>query len=141
MAVLVLAALALAVAFVPVLRRVRRRRLLARLAGDPAGLVEARWGDALEALELVRLTPRPYETPLELARRIVAVFPAARPMEELAVLATHGRYARATPESMAVRAAVASQRVIGACRQRAGPLRRLAAALDPSTVFGTRRRR
>ena len=138
-AVLVLAALALGVASVPALRRVHRHRRHARLAGDPAGLVEARWDDALEALELVRLTPRPPETPLELTRRIVSVFPAARPMEELAVLATHGRYARTTPESMAVRAAVASQRVVGVCRQRAGPLRRLAAALDPSTVFGSRR--
>ena len=54
------------------------------------------------------------------------------------MLATHGRYARDTPESMAARAAVASQRVTAACRRRAGPLRRLAAALDPSTVFGGR---
>lgn len=137
-AVLVLAALALAAGAVPALRWALRRRRLARLAGDPAGLVEARWGDALEALELVRLGPRRSETPVELARRILAVFPAAGPMEELAVLATHGRYARDTPESMAARAAVASQRVTAACRRRAGPLRRLAAALDPSTVFGGR---
>ena len=131
----VLAALGLAAGSVPVLRRAHRSRRRARLADDPAGLIEGSWDDALEALELVRLVPLPFETPLELARRIVAAFPAAGPMEELAVLATHGRYARETPESMAARAAVAGQRVIGACRQRVGMLRRLAAALDPSTAF------
>ena len=138
LAVLALAALGLAAGSVPVLRWARRSRRRARLAGDPAGQIEGWWSEALEALELVRLRPQPFETPLELARRIASVFPAAGPIEELAVLATHGRYARTTPESMAVRAAIAGQRVIGACRQRAGALRRLAAAIDPSTALRVR---
>ena len=136
--VLALAALGLAFGSVPVLRRLQGSRRRARLANDPAGLIEDRWSEALEALSLVRLTPRPFETPLELARRVTAVRPSVGPIEELAVLATHGRYARSTPESMAMHAAVMGSRVIGACRREASPLSRLAAAIDPSTLFARR---
>ena len=134
----VLAAAGLMLGSVPVLRRLGRRRRRAGLAGDPAGLIEECWSDAGEALALARLAPRPFETPLELARRVAAVLPAAGPvteLTELAALATHGRYAPDTPEPMAVRAAVVAARVVAACRSRATLSSRLAAALDPSTVF------
>ena len=136
----VLAAVGLVLGSVPVLRRLGRRRIRAGLAGDPAGLIEEWWSDAVEALALARLVPRPFETPVELARRVTAVLPALGPITELAVLATHGRYARSTPESMAVRAAVAGSRVIVACRNQATLSRRLVAALDPSTLFRAKSR-
>ena len=140
LAVLALAALGSAVGMVPVLRRMRWRRRRDRVASDPAGLIEFWWTNALDALALVRLGPRPFETPLELARRVVSVRPAVGPIQELAVLATHGRYARETPPSMAIRAGVVASQVVGACHRQASPLSRLAAAVDPSTCF-TRRRR
>ncbi len=133
--VLVLAAVALLLGAVPLLRRLGRRRERAALAGDPAGLIETWWSDAVEALTLARLAPRPVETPLELARRVTAALPAAGPIEELAALATHGRYARNTPPSMAARAAAAASHVIDACRNQATLPRRLAAELNPTTLF------
>ncbi|MYB28290.1 MAG: hypothetical protein F4X38_04045 [Acidimicrobiaceae bacterium] len=139
--VLMLVAVGLMLGSVPVLRRLGRGRIRAGLAGDPAGLIEEWWSDAVEALALARLTPRPFETPIELARRVAAVLPAAGPITELAVLATHGRYARSTPESMAVRAAVVGSRVIAACRSQATLTSRLVAALDPSTLFRGRSQR
>ena len=140
LAVLALAALGSAVGMVPVLRRLRWRRHRDRVAHDPAGLIDFWWTNALDALALVRLGPRPFETPLELARRVVSVRPAVGPLQELAVLVTHGRYARETPPSMAIRAGVVASLVAGACRRQASPLSRLAAAVDPTTCF-TRRRR
>ena len=137
---LALAALGSAVGMVPVLRRLRWRRHRDRVAHDPAGLIDFWWTNALDALALVRLGPRPFETPLELARRVVSVRPAVGPLQELAVLATHGRYARETPPSMAIRAGVVASLVAGACRRQASPLSRLAAAVDPTTCF-TRHRR
>ena len=116
------------------LRRLGRSRRRARLANDPAGLIEEWWSDAVEAMALARLSPRAFETPLELARRVAAVRPEVGPIEELALLATHGRYAADTPESMSVRAAVVGSRVVGACRRQASLVSRLAAALDPSTL-------
>ena len=137
--VLVLAAVGLVFGSVPVLRRLGRSRSRVRLANDPAGLIEEWWSDALEALALAQLGPRPFETPLELARRVAAVRPAVGPITELAILATHGRYAPETSESMAVRAAVVGSRVIDACRRQASVSSRLVAAFDPSTVFVRRR--
>ena len=139
--VLVLAALASVFGSVPLLRRLQRSRRRARLAHDPAGLIEERWSEALEALALVRLIPRPFETPLELARRVSAVLPAVGSIEELAVLATHGRYARSTPEPMVIQAAVMGSRVINACRREASVLSRLAAEFDPATLLPRRRPR
>ena len=139
-AILVLAAVLSVLGSVPVLRHLGRRRVRAGLAGDPAGLVEECWSDAVAAVALARLAPRPFETPLELARRVTAVLPAAGPISELAALATHGRYARSTPESMAVRAAVVGSRVVVACRSQATLSSRLVAALNPSTVFRARPR-
>ena len=140
LAVLALAALGSAVGMVPVLRRLRWRRHRDRVAHDPAGLIDFWWTNALDALALVRLGPRPFETPLELARRVVSVRPAVGPLQELAVLVTHGRYARETPPSMAIRAGVVASLVAAACRRQASPLSRLAAAVDPTMCF-TRRRR
>ena len=139
-AALVVAAVVLLLGSVPVLRRLVRRRIRAGLAGDPAGQIEEWWSDAVEALALARLAPRPFETPLELALRVTAVFPAAGPITELAMLATHGRYARSTSESMSLRAAVAGSRVVAACRSQATLSSRLVAALDPSTVFRAKSR-
>ena len=140
LAVLALAALGSAAGMVPVLRRLRWRRHRDRLVHDPAGLIDFWWTNTLDALALVRLGPRRFETPLEFARRVVSVRPAVGPLQELAVLATHGRYARETPPSMAIRAGVVASLVAGACRRQASLLSRLAAAVDPSTCF-TRRRR
>ena len=139
--VLALAAAALILGSVPVLRRLDRRRVRARLADDPAGLIEEWWGDAVEALALAGLAPRTFETPLELARRVAAVRGEVGPVSELATLATHGRYALDTSASMAVRAGVLGSRVVAACRRRASPSSRLVAAFDPSTLFTQRRRR
>ncbi len=133
--VLVLAAAALMLGSVPVLRRLNRRRVRARLAGDPAGLIEEWWGDAVEALALAGLAPRTFETPLELARRVAAARGEVGPVSELATLATHGRYALNTSDSMAVRAGVLGSRVVAACRRRASMSSRLVAAFDPSTLF------
>ena len=138
--VLALAALGSAVAMVPVLRRLQWRRRRDRVAHDPAGLIDFWWSNVLEALAFVQLSPRPFETPQELARRVVSVRPAAGPIQELAVIATHGRYARETPPSMAIRAGVVASLVVGACHRQASPLSRLAAAVDPSTLFSRRRR-
>ena len=139
-AVAAVAAAGLLAGSVPLLRGLDRRRRRSRLAGDPAGLIEERWSDAVEALALVRLAPRPFETPLELARRTAAAGPAADAVAELATLATHGRYAPSTPSEMAARAAVVASRVVGGCRRRASMASRLRAALDPSTVFRARSR-
>ena len=138
---LLLAAAVLALALVPVLRRTHRGRSRARLANDPAGLIDLRWSEALEALELVQFVPRPFETPLEVARRATSMRPDVGPIEELAVLATHGRYARQTSKSMAVRAGVVASLVIVACRRQANLLRRFVAGVDPSTLFLRRRPR
>ena len=113
LAVLALAALGSAVGMVPVLRRLRWRRHRDRVAHDPAGLIDFWWTNALDALALVRLGPRPFETPLELARRVVSVRPAVGPLQELAVLVTHGRYARETPPSMAIRRVVSVRPAVG----------------------------
>ena len=133
--VLLLAAAALMLGSVPLLRRLNRRRVRARLAGDPAGLIEEWWGDAVEALALAGLAPRRFETPLELARRVAAARGEVGPVSELATLATHGRYALNTPASMAVRAGVLGSRVVAACRRQASMSSRLVAAFDPSTLF------
>ena len=140
-AAVVVAAVALVFGSVPLLRRLRRRRSRARLSGSPAGLIEEWWSDAVEALALARLSPRPFETPIETARRVTAILPAAAPITELAMLATHGRYARSTPESMAVRAAVLGSRVVLACRSQATLSSRLVATFDPSTVLRARANR
>ncbi len=139
--VLALAAAGLAAAMVPVLKHLLWRRRKERVSHDPAGLIDFWWMTALDALALVRLRPRPSETPQELARRVVSVGPAVGPIQELAALATHGRYASETPPLMATRAGVVGSRVVGACRRQASPLGRLAAAVDPSTLFRRRGRR
>ncbi len=136
--VLVLAAAALMLGSVPVLRRLNRRRVRARLANDPAGLIEEWWGDAVEALALAGLAPRTFETPLELARRVAAARGEVGPVSELATLATHGRYALNTTASMAVRAGVLGSRVVAACRRQASMSSRLVAAFDPSTLFSAK---
>ena len=133
--VLVLAAAALMLGSVPLLRLLDRRRVRARLANDPAGLIEEWWGDAVEALALAGLAPRTFETPLELARRVAAARGEVGPVSELAALATHGRYALDTSASMAVRAGVLGSRVVAACRRRASVSSRLVAAFDPSPLF------
>ncbi|MYG99844.1 MAG: DUF3488 domain-containing protein [Acidimicrobiaceae bacterium] len=139
LAVLALVGLGFAFGLVPVLKRLQRRRHRDRLADDPAGLIDFWWSSALEALALVQLDPRPSETPQELARRVVSVRPAVGPIQELAVIATHGRYARETPPLMAIRAGVVGSLVVGSCRRQATVLSRLAAALDPSTLFSRAR--
>lgn len=133
--VLVLAAAALMLGSVPVLRGLDRRRVRARLANDPAGLIEEWWGDAVEALALAGLAPRTFETPLELARRVTATRGEVGPVAELATLATHGRYAPDTSASMAVRAGVLGSRVVAVCRRRASVSSRMVAAFDPSPLF------
>ena len=139
-AVLALVALGSATGSVPLLKRLQWRRRRARLADDPAGLIDFWWNNVLEALALVELDARPSETPQELARRVVAIRPAVGPIQELAVIATHGRYARETAPLMAVRAGVAGSLVVGACRQHASLISRLASAFDPSALFGRGRR-
>ena len=139
--VLVMAAAALMLGSVPVLRRLDRRRVRARLADDPAGLIEEWWGDAVEALALAGLAPSTFETPLELARRVAVARGEVGPVSELATLATHGRYALNTSASMAARAGVLGSRVVAACRRQASLSSRLVAAFDPSTLLTERRRR
>ena len=141
LAVLALVALASAAGSVPLLKRLQWSRHRDRLADDPAGLIDFWWTSALEALALVQLDPKPSETPQELARRVVSVRPSVGPIQELAVIATHGRYARDTSSLMAIRAGVAGSLVVGACRRQATLLSRLAAAVDPSTLFKRRRDR
>ena len=140
LAALALVALGSAAGSVPLLKRLRWRRHRDRLADDPAGLIDFWWASALEALALVQLGPRPSETPQELARRVVSIRPAVGPIQELAVIATHGRYAREAPPLMAVRAGVVGSLVVRACRRQAPLFSRLASALDPSTLFSRRRR-
>ena len=139
LAALALVAAGSAAGSVPLLKRLRWRRHRDRLVGDPAGLIDFWWSSALEALTLVQLGPKPSETPQELARRVVSARPAVGPVQELAVIATHGRYARETPPSMAVRAGVVGSLVVGACRRQATLRSRLASAVDPSTLFSRRR--
>ncbi len=141
LAVLALVALGSATASVPLLKRLQWRRHRDRLAHDPAGLIDFWWTDVLEALALVQLNPKPSETPQELARRVVSVRPAVGPIQELAAIATHGRYARETSPLMAVRAGVVGSLVVGACRRQATFGSRLASAVDPSTLFSRRWRR
>ncbi|MCY3643278.1 MAG: transglutaminaseTgpA domain-containing protein [Acidimicrobiaceae bacterium] len=140
LAALALVALGFAFGLVPVLKRLQWRRRRDRLADDPAGLIDFWWSNALEALALVELDPKSSETPQELARRVVSIRPAVGPIQELAVIATHGRYARETPPLMAIRAGVVGSLVVGACRRQATVLSRLAAALDPSTLVSRARR-
>ena len=139
--VLVLAGLGVALGLVPLLKRLRWLRQRDRVAHDPAGLIDFWWSDVLDALALVQLNPRPNETPRELAQRVVSLRPDVGPIQELAVLATHGRYAQQTPPLMAVRASVMASSVVGACRRQASPISRLAAAVDPSALLARRPRR
>ena len=139
LAALALVALGSAAGLVPVLKRLQWRRHRDRLAGDPAGLIDFWWTNVLEALALVHLDPRPSETPQELARRVVSVRPAVGPIQELATIATHGRYARETSSLMAIRAGVVGSLVVGACRRQATLFSRLASAVDPSTLFSRAR--
>ena len=139
--VLALAGLGAAIGMVPLLKRLQWLRHRDRVAHDPAGLIDFWWSEVLDALALVQLHPRPHETPRELARRVVSVHPAAGPIQELADLATHGRYARETPPLMASRAGIMASLVVVACRRKTSPINRLAAAVDPSTLLARRRRR
>ena len=132
---LVLIAVLLAMMSVPLLREARRRRRRALLDGDPAGLINLWWNDTGEALELLRLAPRPTETPLESAGRITQTLPDVGPIGELAALTTHSHFARSTPDAMAERAGEVASGVIDNCRSRASLFRRLGAALNPSTLF------
>ena len=129
------AAIGLAAGAVPALRHLHRQRRRSRLANDPHGLVDAAWGDVLAALEMIGLGPGPADTPLELAERVRSATGAAGPVDEMAVLATQGRYAETTTFEMAERAGVTAARVVSACRRRASLRRRLATAFNPSTVF------
>ncbi len=138
---LLAAAIAFLLGSIPLLRQLRHQQVRAGLKNDPAGLIEEFWSDAVEALALARIKPRPTETPLEFARRVNALLPgdeATKKLADLAMLTTHGRYAPSVSRVMADRAAVAVSAVIKACRSQASRRQRLAAALNPVTVFRTR---
>jgi len=138
--VLLLVALALLSGLMPVLRRLRHRQVRASLANNPAGLIEESWSDVLQALALAQIRPTSFETPLELARRVAAELPDGGPVNELAVLTTHGRYAPITSQAMAERAEVAGSAVIMACRERMSRWQRLTASLNTETVLRPRPR-
>ncbi|MCY4175771.1 MAG: transglutaminaseTgpA domain-containing protein [Acidimicrobiaceae bacterium] len=140
-AVLAAAVGALLLGLAPLLRRLRRQRVRAGLADDPAGLIEESWNDTVEALALARICARPTETPLELARRAAPELPAGEPMRELAVLTTHGRYGPGASQAMAQRADTAGSAVIAACRGRASRWQLLKASLNPATVLRSGRPR
>ncbi len=133
--VLALAVLGVAAGLVPGLRILARRRRRGRLADDPAGLVEESWAEALSSLETIGLGPRPSETPLELVARLRSAHEATGPVDELAALATAGRYAKETRQQAAIRADVLAAKVVEACRGRAGLRRRLVTALNPATIL------
>ena len=133
--VLALAVLGLAAGLVPGSRILARHRRRARLADDPAGLVEELWAEALSSLEMIGLGPRPSETPLELAARLRSAHETTGPVDELAALATAGRYAKETQQQAANRAGVLTARVVRACRGRASLRRRLVTALNPATIL------
>ena len=133
--VLALAVLGMAAGLVPGSRILARHRRRARLADDSAGLVEESWAEALSSLEMIGLGPRPSETPLELAARLRSAHEATGPVDELAALATVGRYAKETRQQAAIRADVLAAKVVAACRRRAGLRRRLVTSLNPATIL------
>ncbi len=134
-AALAMVGLVAVVGTVPAMRMVVVRRRRAAVAGDPARLLELNWSQAVMALKLLGVVAKPSETPLELARRVRRTKSLSKGLDELAALATHARYARSTSTDAALRAALLSARVVESCRRQIGLGRRIAAALNPATVF------
>ena len=128
------AAAAGAAGAVPGLRLLQRRHRRARAAHDPAGLMELAWRDALDALALVDVRHRRWESPLELAARAGRRVDAG-PVEALARCVTLGRYSPHVPEPVADRAEASARAVAQSCRRRSSRRRRLAAFFDPRTLL------
>ncbi|MBK9181205.1 MAG: transglutaminase domain-containing protein [Acidimicrobiales bacterium] len=127
---------------VPGLRAAVRARHRARADTGAARVVLA-WSEALDALRVAGLAPRPAETRHELARRAGALLPpaadAARRLADAAAAADYGQadlpaavVRRAEEDAAHIRATVAAT---------VPPRTRLRAALDPRDLVSRRARR
>ncbi len=132
---LVIGVIGLALAAVPGLRSLVRQKRHSRLADDPAGGIEAAWDDVLEALALINVRAEPDETPLELAQRVRSERRMVGPVDVMARLATHGRYARITTPALAGQAEHCAATIVTACHQQASRRRLLLATFNPATIF------
>jgi hypothetical protein len=110
--------------------RTRRRRRAA--TGRPDALVRLAWDEAVAALALLRVTPRPAETAAEFAHR-AAGDTGTDPVlaTGLADLAGRATWGRSVTPAEARRARSLADEVIGRCRRLAGPWVRLRAGVAP----------
>ena len=132
-------ALIAAVATAPTVHTLRRRRRLARVAADPVGRGELAWDDAVEALQLLGITPSVPHTPLEFAAVVARSRLAPTSMVQLAEEVTLLRYAAlddAVEHALAAQAA--STQVVAACHEHVGRRAVVLASLDPRSLLPAR---
>jgi hypothetical protein len=144
-------------AVVPLAKRTRRRRRLAR--GTPAQRIEAAWAEVLTGLRLAGRPAPPHLTASEVAhyattaatgrahskpRRVATIRSATPPVDDVAALVNTVAFAgpqtvRGLPagpgEEQATRAAVQAVAYVEELRARRGFWRRLRWTLDPRPLF------
>lgn len=148
----VVAGVAVLTAMVPAVRTIRRRRRLRQGADDPMVRAEIAWDDAVRALALLGLSPKPHQTPLEFASRTALFRSDLGPLLwELAANVTALRYsdaANSRPDEndvddqsrrryaneLALGAKEASAHIVDRCHNLAGLRRTALAAIDPRTL-------
>ncbi|MDW3218528.1 MAG: DUF3488 and transglutaminase-like domain-containing protein [Acidimicrobiales bacterium] len=132
-----LVVVAAVLAFVPAAQALRRRRRLAAVAADPVGRGEMAWDDAVVALRLIGLEPRPHQTPHEFASTVARSTRDVGPLRDLADQVTTLRYADgddAVPHALAAQDAAAV--IVQRCRTIVGTPRVVREALDPRSLLG-----
>lgn len=129
------------VGVVLVAKRARRGRRRHGSAGDRRLAVRTAWSEALEALAVARLTPRPDETEAEIVARIPPGWGLDRRLlDDLAEAATAAAYAPTDPSpQQAGRADEAARSIEDAVTRVTTWQRRWAAALDPRPLLPRRR--
>ncbi len=133
--VIVILAAAAILGIVPLIRYVRRRRRINRVAADPVGRGELAWDDACVALALVGIAPVPQETPLEFAERVDRSRFALGPVRDLADAMTVLRYANlADLVTPALQAQQAAREIEIVCRTQAGRRNVAIDAIDPRNL-------
>ncbi|MBT5581389.1 MAG: transglutaminase domain-containing protein [Acidimicrobiaceae bacterium] len=128
-------ALAITIGIVPIIRFIRRRRRISRVAADPVGRGELAWDDACVALALLGVAPVPQETPIEFAHRSDRFRFALGPVWDLASAMTVLRYTNTNDlVSLALQAQDAARQIEIVCHHHAGRRRVAMAAINPRNL-------
>ncbi|HEX5586621.1 MAG TPA: transglutaminaseTgpA domain-containing protein [Acidimicrobiia bacterium] len=137
---LLLAIVAVFVAYVVAVAVVGARRRSHRRDGAPTDAVQGAWDDALDQLRLARVATDPALTPLELARVVPERTPAAeQPLRDLARQYTAARYSAAVPTpDDATRAWESADALAAALDTDVGWRERLRRRLDPGALTRVR---